>query len=75
MKEGIDPLLEGSDRMLREWQRKGTMPHLQFYFFFPSKKNSFPTVSVKVLIANEDNLYLLSSGVSKSNYSSSPILC
>lgn len=75
MKEGIDPLLGGSDRMLREWQRRGTITHLQFYFFFPSKKNSLPTVRVEVLTANEDNLYLLSPEVSNPNYTSSPITC
>lgn len=74
-KEGIDPLLEGGDRVLRKWQRKGRMTHLQFCLFFPSKKSNLLTASVEVLRANEDNRYLLSPEVSNPSYTSSPITC
>lgn len=40
-KEGIDPLLEGGDRVLRKWQRKGRMTHLQFCLFSPPRNLIF----------------------------------
>ena len=38
-KEGIDPLLGGGKRMLRKWQGKGRITHLQFCLFCPPQEN------------------------------------